>query len=410
MRTKILDLEISQEITPILGVEGYDSCRILVRHHRKPLGWVWISLPNADMPMLPTVEVRQAVSNQLGWIVMQHVLGSQFMPEQLDSQSPQPISVVICTRDRAEQLARCLQSLLALDYPTYEIIVVDNAPCNNDTAQTVSRLPVRYVCEKRPGLNHARNRGIAEARHNLVAFADDDARVDHFWLQAINRGFASPKVMAVTGFVGPAELETTAQDLFELDYGGMGHGFWRRIIRREALTERELMWASGFGVGVNMAFRRILFNHIGCFDVALDVGTPSGGAGDVEMFHRIVAKGYTIIYEPAMLVWHTHRRTFSALRRQIYDNGRSFGCFLFTCLRNRTVKPSSILNFFLHDWLGKWILRNLIRPPRKMPRKLVVVELAGMLMSPLAYRATQRWARRITTTFPNSDCGNSISE
>jgi len=293
--------------------------------------------------------------------------------------------------------------MMALDYLNYEIIVVDNAPSNSDTAKLVSSLTVRYVCEERPGLDLARNRGIAEARHDLIAFTDDDATVDPYWLQAIDHGFADPEVIALTGYVGPAELETTAQYLFEFDYGGMGHGFARRTIRRESMTERQLLWASAFGTGVNMAFRRELFNKIGSFDVALDVGTPSGGAGDVEMFHRIVAQGYAIVYDPAMLVWHTHRRYLPALRRQIHDNGRSFGCYLLTCLRNRTVNRLSVLKFFFHDWLIAWNLRNLVRPLRKLPRRLVLAELAGMLTSPLAYRATRIWVRQISDRFPQEN-------
>ena len=399
MPTKILDIEISQDIGSLWGLEGYDSLWILVRCRKTPLGWIWISFPQPNIPMLRPEEVRRAITHQLGRNVLVHALESQFFSDPMDSQSAQPISVVICTRDRAGQLARCLKTLFALDYPDYEIIVVDNAPSNNDTAELVSSLPVRYVCEERPGLDHARNRGITEARHGLIAFTDDDATVDPYWLQAIDRGFVDPEVKALTGYVGPAELETTAQYLFELDYGGMGHGFARRTIRREWLTERDLLWASAFGTGVNMAFRRELFDQIGFFDVALDVGTPSGGAGDVEMFHRIVAKGYTIVYDPAMLVWHTHRRFFPALRGQIFCNGRSFGCYLLTCLRNRTVTRLSLLKFILFDWLGRWTLRNLVRPPRKLPRKLVLVELSGMLTSPLAYRATRIWARQISERF-----------
>ncbi len=97
------------------------------------------------------------------------------------------------------------------------------------------------------------------------------------------------------------------------------------------MSDRRLLWASGFGVGVNMAFRREVLDAIGGFDVALDVGTPSRGGGDVALFHRFVARGYTLHYDPSALVWHTHRRQFAALHRQVYDNGRSFGCYLIRC-------------------------------------------------------------------------------
>ncbi|MDZ7959633.1 MAG: glycosyltransferase [Aulosira sp. DedQUE10] len=413
MPTKVLELELSEKIVPIWGGEGYDSLLILVRYHQQPLSWVWVSISNPSTPMVSAEQLQQEIANQLGTELMRAVSKRNLSDRETSSKPPEaisPISVIVCTRDRTTQLERCLQSLLSLNYPNYEIIVVDNAPSNDETAKLVARLPVRYVREDRPGLDWARNRGITEARYDILAFTDDDVQVDNFWLQAITNAFAESEVMAVTGLVAPAELETLPQFLFEFDYGGMGKGFRRKMIRRDTLSEREIIWASSYGVGANMAFRRNLFAKIGFFDVALDVGTPSGGGGDIELFHRVVAQGHTLLYEPAMLVWHTHRRYFSALRQQIYDNGRAFGCYLLTCIRNQSVSRSSILKFWLSDWLGKWTLRNLIRPPRKLPRQLVVLELAGMFFSLFAYRATQASARRIATQPPKVSVGRMSDE
>ncbi len=156
----------------------------------------------------------------------------------------QAISIVVCTRNRTTHLANCLKALLELEYSNYEIIVVDNAPGNEDTRQLVATLPVRYVRENKPGLDWARNRGIAEAKHNIVAFTDDDALVDKYWLQVISKAFTNHEVMAVTGFVAPAELETGAQRVFELNYGGMAHGFTHRTFKKDQLTNKQLIWAS----------------------------------------------------------------------------------------------------------------------------------------------------------------------
>ena len=104
--------------------------------------------------------------------------------------------------------------------------------------------------------------------------------------------------MAVTGFVLPAQLETYAQRYFEDIYGGMGKGFRPRTFRRSNMDEGQLLWASGFGVGANMAFRRGLFEKVGLFDPALDVGTETRGGGDVEFFHRVVARGHLCVMNP----------------------------------------------------------------------------------------------------------------
>ncbi|MCP5100972.1 MAG: glycosyltransferase family 2 protein, partial [Chloroflexi bacterium] len=92
------------------------------------------------------------------------------------------ITVIVCTRDRAGQLAGCLDALQAQNYPQFEIVVVDNASCTDATARLAAKRQVRYVREDRPGLDWARNRGIESARHEIVAFTDDDARPAINWL------------------------------------------------------------------------------------------------------------------------------------------------------------------------------------------------------------------------------------
>jgi len=205
--------------------------------------------------------------------------------------------------------------------------------------------------------------------------------------------------MAVSGLVWSSELETTAQFLFEFDYGGMGHGMNYRKISRERISARDLFWASSFGIGANMAFRKEIFEKIGMFDVSLDAGTPSRGCGDVEMFHRLVATGYTMEYEPSMLVWHVHRCSIVALKQQMRDNGCSFGVYLLTSVRNKTMKWSSMLYSLFRYWFIDWILKRIVSPPRHLPRSFIVYELFGMLESPFAYRATKRQAKEITEKF-----------
>jgi glycosyltransferase involved in cell wall biosynthesis len=394
---RVLDIELTEEIRPIWGVEKYDYLWILVRYKTRPLGWIAVS-KDRSQPVVSGDAVRQAIVNQAGAALSLGFLSDRLKRNVQPVANSDPVSVVVCTRDRADLLFGCLQALLALDYPDYEIIVVDNASSSTDTSELAARLKVRHVREERPGLDWARNRGIAEARHDLVALTDDDARPDRYWLRAIASGFGDPEVMAVTGLVAPAELETPTQELYEFRYGGMGKGFQRRIFRRDDISIRELVWAHVFGVGANMAFRRRVFDAIGVFDVALDVGTSSRSGGDLDVLHRLVADGYTLLYEPSALVWHIHRRSESVLRKQLFDNSAGFGSYLLTCRRNHTVSSSTLLDFALRDWLGWWLLRRLLRP-RGFPRRLVLAEILGAFCSPFAYLAAQAQARRTATRF-----------
>jgi glycosyltransferase involved in cell wall biosynthesis len=390
---KVVDLELSEGIRAIWACERYDWIHVLVRYHGHPIGWVLINNGNLAS-VFSSEQVRYNIADQLGWELIWHVLGKKSNEQLHGSVSLKPISVIVCTRDRARQLEKCLKRLLAIDYPEYEIIVVDNASSNDETYRLVGNLPVHYVFEEKPGLNWARNRGISEARYGIIAFTDDDARPDTYWLRSMNAAFVDQEVMAVTGLVAPKELETSAQIYFELGYGGLINELKHKVIQRDLLSMRELLWASGFGVGANMAFRREVLELIGVFDVALDVGTPSASGGDMEMLHRLVAAGYTLVYDPGVLVWHLHRRDITSLPRQFRDYATGFGCYLITSARNHTVGFSAILLFALRDWLGWWILRRFVRPGW-FPRRLILSELLGALRSPLAYRAAKTHAKQI---------------
>ena len=390
MPGRVLEIELTEPIQPIWGIEKYGWLWILLRHRSQPLCWISINNPYHQVS-LPESILQQAIVDQASWHLALRLFDCQYGGESSERTSPVAISVVVCTRDRADMLADCLKALTSMEYPEYEIIVVDNASANQDTARLVRSYPVRYVRESRPGLDWARNCGIAAASHDVIAFTDDDARPDQIWLRAIASAFADPEVAVVTGMVAPAELETDSQQLFEFGYGGMGKGFRRRRFTKQDTPLKDLLWAHVFGVGANMAFRKKAFEDVGGFDEALDVGTPSGSGGDLEMLHRLLTSGKTLIYDPAALVWHVHRRSPLILRRQLFDNGRGFGAYLITCCRKRTVPTQSILRFVIKEWIGKWLIRRLIRP-HGFPRKLVWEELCGALRSPLAYLSAQRRA------------------
>lgn len=393
MPNKVLELELSEGLKPIWGSARYDWINILVRYYGCPVGWVVIHNGDRDT-VISSERLRYAIDHQIAWELIWIVLAEIRDDQLTNNPLLSSISVVVCTCDRTDQLEQGLRTLLAVDYPDYEIIVVDNASSNDNTAKLVAQFPVRYIREDRPGLDWARNRGLTEAQCDIIAFTDDDVQPDNLWLRSINTAFTDPEVMAVTGLVAPAELETSAQIFYEFGYGGMMQGLQRKFFQRDLLSRRDLLWASNFGAGANMAFRRKIFEKIGPFDVALDVGTPTGSGGDVELLHRLVAQGYKLAYDPRVIVWHVHRRDVASLRRQLHNNGLGFGSYLLTCARNRTMGYFSILHFALRHWFYGWILRRLIKP-KWFPRRLIFSELIGAIRCPLAYRKAQRQAKQI---------------
>src|SRR6185503_14772930 len=117
---------------------------------------------------------------------------------------PFSLSVIICTRDRASLLDRCLQRFKETPSDGLELIVVDNNS-SDDTKAVVQEFAesasfdVRYIFEHRTGLSHARNRGIAEASGSIIAFTDDDCLVDHQWVSRILNEFSADRSLAVLG-------------------------------------------------------------------------------------------------------------------------------------------------------------------------------------------------------------------
>lgn len=365
---------------------------VLVRHGEEILGWVWVEPgPAAPDGVLAAARGALLASPPIRTALLRiAAAGPLPPPEDLP-----PISVVVCTRDRTDNLAECLDALAALDYPEYEIVVVDNAPSTDETARLVEGRPgIRYVREDQPGLDNARNCGFAHARHGIVAYTDDDTRADRTWLRGLARAFGEPGTDAVTGLVAPMELDGGAQNYFEMVYGGMGKGFAHRIWSRETVGARGILWASGCGVGANMAFRRDVLHRLGGFDPALDVGTATRGGGDIEVFHRLLARGHRLRYEPQAMVWHRHRGDWDALARQIEDNGSGFAAYLLTAWAGRTVPRHTILAFTLKDWIGGWLVRRLVRAGRHQ-RRLVLREIRGALRGPGRLRRARSEAARL---------------
>jgi glycosyltransferase involved in cell wall biosynthesis len=390
---QLLELDLDGDANEPLQVETDMPLRVLVRRGNAPIAWLRLDSPP---PALTRSQLLQLATHQLpsasaAALMRDHIDGA-FLSLPL-------ISVVICTRDRPQLLQRCLDSFRALDYPSFEIIVVDNAPTSAATERLVAECTthqrIRYVREDRPGLDWARNRGIEEAQSDIIAFTDDDVRVDPGWLRGIARAFADPNTVLVTGLVVPAELATEAQVVFEDWCGGMGKGSLPSSFRRDELPFARQLGSHHLGVGANMAFRRDWVIRIGGFDTALDVGTPAHGAGDLDIFERCIMSGDVARYEPTAMVWHYHRRDMRALRRQITDYGRAFGVFLISrWLKHHRAGVSSYAFRIWFGWLiGRAVRHVLRRDP--MPLALQACEWWGALQAPWAYYATYKNDRAV---------------
>jgi len=387
-----LDDRLGEQLRALRATRN-GAVRILVRSRGWPLGWLQVS---SEPRQLRPEAMVQAVAAQLAPQVWAHL--SQ--PQQSAPTNGGPeIDVVVCTRNRPRDLEHSLTALAAQRYRRYRVIVVDNAPTDDATEQVARRFGVGYVVEPRPGLDNARNRGLAAATAPIVAYTDDDALADPGWLGAVAAGFFSDDVDCVTGLVLPSELETVDQILFEDVYGGMGKGFCERII---SFRDRRAWYRPhGFGVGANMAFRRAALEQMEGFDPRLDTGTPTGGGGDLDAFQRVAELEGTVVYRSDAIVSHRHRRTRRALQRQLFDNGRGYGAFyLATFARVRGVERLRVAGAAAHWFFGLLVVRlarKLVRRER-LPLKLILAEIAGATVAPFClFRAHRLRAASDTT-------------
>jgi len=400
MAVKFIEIDLKRAVEPLSIPEEAKELWILAFWGEQPLGWMRLDLQadkrDRQYRLMDLSLLKKSMARTFGWDLWRQAVSGNLVNNCSD-QHLFPISVVVCTRDRRISLERCLKSLTKQAYPSYEVVVIDNGSSDRSIRDTVAQYGFRYFREDRPGLDWARNRGVQVATHEIIAFIDDDAHASPGWLRGIALGFADPEIMIVTGLVLPAELMTPAHFDFEV-YGGMGKGFYRFTVRKKALLDKQKFWASSWGVGTNMAIRRELIDIIGGFDVALDVGTPSCGGGDIEFIYRAVDAGCTLRYEPSAWVRHFHRKDRKALTRLIYNNGRSFPNYLMTIARKQPQKRWAVFKFALDHWLLRWLLKRILLAIIRgdvCRLHFALIELWGSFSSIPAYWQSQRTAARL---------------
>lgn len=390
MPTEVTEVDAAR-IPDVVRVDPrYDSAFVLIRWNGCPVGRATIPVHDGALNMAALREaIVTGAAEAIDRVRMRALLGSD---EPTQERALPSISVAVCTRDRPDDLERCLGALQrTLWMDEQEIVVVDSCSAGDATRLVCEGHPrVRYVREGRPGLDIARNRALRESRGEIVAFTDDDAMPDPDWLRSLQRGFRHARTLCVTGLTLPAELETDAQRWFE-STNGFGRGFLPRLFDGISHDSFDVARA---GAGVNMALRRTVLDLIGAFDEALDAGTPTRSGGDHDMFTRILAAGYCIAYEPSAICWHRHRREWSELVDTVRGYGTGVYAYLTRHLLRGELTPVRISVGWLR-WQVSALLRAPLGPAGRITRELGLAELRGCAEGPGAYLRSRRRARRV---------------
>lgn len=410
-------------IRPPSVTPHYSHARLLVRVHDVPIGEVTVTeLPASG---ISSDELASLVWEQLQDEIRAHLLAdgsavpghltSAGLPsdahapcrwrEVLSARSSEPplLSVVVTAVADTPALAQVLRDLAGQSFAPHEVLLVDNRPGNSHLESVAREHGVRYVAAATRGLSAARNAGWQAAVGEVVAFTDDDVRLDRDWCGAIAAAFVlHPEAACVTGLILPSAIENTQQARLDL-FAAFGKGFTNHLWHLSLPPANDRLFpfrVGAYGSGACAAFRREFLAGADGFAEDLGTGTPSRGGEDLDIFLSVILRGEFLYYTPTVLLRHEFRSGKSDVRRQLF----SYGVGLTAMLARRALKnPQERLA------LGRRLLsglRFLLDPASQknsgrmdsLPLTLRLTELAGMLAGPFAYARTRMAQRRASGT------------
>ena len=228
------------------------------------------------------------------------------------------ISLIVCTRNRAESLPACLNSIeqaaVANRAVEVELLIVNNGSTDATAAvlrawQRSTSVRCRVLLAEQRGLSHARNCGLEHATGKIIAFTDDDCTVARDYLTQVERAYAADAGPALRGgrveLGDPRDLPFTIKtDLAPQRFTG-GH-------------------PGGFIHGCNLTMSRSALELVGRFDTRLGAGQPIGAAEDSDFVYRAHRSGVIVLYDPSIVVFHHHgRRDFAEVKllQDVYNLG-----------------------------------------------------------------------------------------
>jgi cellulose synthase/poly-beta-1,6-N-acetylglucosamine synthase-like glycosyltransferase len=276
------------------------------------------------------------------------------------------VSLVICTRNRCQQLARCLESVgrIVFERP-WELIIVDNGSVD-ETASVVMKfvknttISMTYKLESKPGKSNALNTAIGMARGEIVAFTDDDCYPSPDFLDRVWSAFEDRSVGYITGRIvlhDPTDAPVTIY---------------------ESTTSLTFPGGSFIGAGpisgANIAFRRSVLVEIGGFDPFFGPGSSfQAVAEDLDAAGRASAMGWKGQYRPEVIIRHHHGRKAADIPRLVKSYGIGIGAYHMKLLLKG------------HQFL--WFAKSVHQIPKRLKwsRRCVVWESVGAVKYACVY-------------------------
>ena len=251
------------------------------------------------------------------------------------------VSVVICTRDRADLIGNAIESVAACDYPAFDLSVMDQST-NTDTEAVVARLrteladrcTIHYHHLDQAGLSRAYNAGFRVTDAPVVACTDDDVVVPSNWLTTIAAAFDNDSEVGLLygQVLVPASLAHVPKGT---------------IVPSLVWTDRERLHEAKhnfkvWGMGANMAIRREAMDAVGGFDEIMGGGAPLRSSQDFDFALRVYRAGYAVLLDPDVQVDHYGARTADQWPGTLVAYGIGDGAFFGKHMRCRDLLVSSL--------------------------------------------------------------------
>lgn len=234
-----------------------------------------------------------------------HQVSEKFKTVPFDPRSKRLfISVVICSYNGSRTIGETLDQLLKLDYPDFEVIVVNDGSKDN-LAAIVEKYPVRLITIPNRGLSNARNVGLNNAKGEIIAYLDDDAYPDAHWLHYLAYAYHTTSYAAIGGpNIAPGNDGNIAFCVANAP-GGPVH-----VLLTDEIAEHV--------PGCNLSIRKSILLEIGGFDPIYHAA-----GDDVDICWRIQDAGYLIGFHPSAMVWHHRRNSLKAYWKQQEGYGKA---------------------------------------------------------------------------------------
>jgi glycosyltransferase involved in cell wall biosynthesis len=267
-----------------------------------------------------------------------------------------PISVLICTRNRPDDIVQVMPHIMSQDYPDYEVVIIDQSSDNSSEDRVKAAYGhdprLRYIRPGTVGLSIARNQAMAEARHELCACTDDDVEVPTNWLTKIAATFAAHPDTDV--LYCPVHIPKDG-------IGKQGEYYACLYFTEDRLLNKGEI----FGMGANMALRKSFFYKVGQFDAMLGAGAPLPGSDEHDWLYRAHLAGGVIRLNAKNPIDHRAMRTYEQWLRVNYLVAYGDAAFAMKHLRCGDLHMLYKIGHRLAYMGAKTCLRYLQRDPNR---------------------------------------------